>query len=354
MKLFESFGFSVKELIIGITLFGLVFAGTFISRTFRILKEDAFFSKNGTSVYLYEDSSLEDLISVLNTASVDFDEQELKWVSRLLGWRTFRKGHYRIEDKYSYDGFLSELAFGSQTPVDVTILPGITLERFSRDLGNQLMIDSASVIATFNDSTFISELNLSRERVFGRMLPETYKMYWTSSSQAVIKKVLSEFDKMVTNPFSSRIDSLDRTIDEIITMASIVEWEANIEEEKPVVAGLYWNRLKRRMHLQADPTISFALGERRRLLLEDYKIEHPYNTYMNYGLPPGPVTNPSLKTIEATLYPETHNYLYMVASPEGGHVFNRTYQEHLVDAEKWRKWLRQQYRIKRANERNGL
>ena len=143
------------------------------------------------------------------------------------------------------------------------------------------------------------------------------------------------------------------SIDEVIAMASIVEWEANIEDEKPIVAGLYWNRLKERMYLQADPTIIFAVGERRRLLLEDYKVDHPFNTYTKYGLPPGPVTNPSFQTIKATLYPEEHNYLYMVASPEGGHLFNRTYEEHLVDAEKWRKWLRQQYRIKRQREKEG-
>lgn len=354
MKLFDTLDISIKELGVGLAIFLLVFSISFFSRTHRIFKTDALHSESEVSLFIYNNSDLNGIIEQLNSTSITYNEDELRWVSNLLGWRSFKKGHYSVSGPISYDDFLSKLAFGSQTPVDVTILPGINIGRFSRNLGIQLLADSSEISLVFEDSTFLQSKGLSKEHLFGRMLPETFKMYWTAQPKAVINKVLNEFDDRVTNTFSARLDSLDKTIDDVLTMASIVEWEANLEDEKPIIAGLYWNRLDRRMHLQADPTISFALGERRRLLLEDYKIDHPFNTYTNYGLPPGPVTNPSLKTIKATLYPQEHNYLYMVASPEGGHIFNRTYKQHLVDADKWRKWLRRQYRIKRANEQNGI
>jgi UPF0755 protein len=182
------------------------------------------------------------------------------------------------------------------------------------------------------------------------MLPDTYLTYWTRSPKEIVNQILREFDKRVIDQHEGRFQELDYTPDEIVTLASIVEWEAKISEEKPVISGLYWNRLNRGMLLQADPTVNYALGERRRLLFEDYEFDHPFNTYVNKGLPPGPITNPSLSTIEATLYPQDHDYLYMVANPEGGHVFTKTFREHQRESEKWRIWLREQYRIKRQQE----
>ena len=348
------FDLSLKHISVGLLIFIGIFAITFGSRTVRLSKSDAFIASNDVSIYLNSDIQLDKLIDLLDTKEIEYNRQELKWVSPLLGWRSFKKGHYTLDGAYSYNDLLSKFAFGSQDPIPVTILPGITLERFSRNLGTFMSFDSSDVMSVFSDSTFVSSYGLTKEQMFGRMLPNTYNIYWTSTAESTIEKILDEFDGKVTKSFSSKSDSLGYSIDEIIAMASIVEWEANLESEKPIVAGLYWNRLKRRMYLQADPTISFAVGERRRLLLVDYKVDHPFNTYTKYGLPPGPVTNPSLQTIKATLYPEEHNYLYMVANPEGGHLFNRTYDAHLVDAEKWRRWIRQQYRIKRQREQDSV
>lgn len=353
MRIEQIFDMTKKELGIGIALLVTFFLMSFVSRTVRISQSEAIIGTENSEIFLEENARIDELVAIIDSAGIEFDEEELRWVSSLLGWRSFRKGAYTFDGEYSYDEFLTKLAFGSQDPVEVTILPGITVERFSRNLGQVMSFDSSDVMNAINDSLFTRSLGLSKEELFGRMLPDTYNIYWTSTPKSTIEKILNEFENRVSKPFANQADSLGHTIDEVIAMASIVEWEANIEEEKPVVAGLYWNRLDRRMYLQADPTISFAVGERRRLLLEDYKVDHPYNTYINYGLPPGPVTNPSLKTITATLNPQEHQYLYMVASPEGGHIFNRTYEQHLIDAEKWRAWLRQQYRIKRQREREA-
>ncbi len=316
----------------------------------RISAQTAVVSTIPTEVYLEEETDIDKLLAALSGTNLTFNEEELRWVSRLLGWRTFKKGHYQLEGEYSYDEFLTKLALGSQDPVSITILPGITIERFSRNVAYTMQFDSSEIASLFNDEAFLEEKGLNKEQLFGRMLPNTYDVYWTNSAQSVIERVLREFDSIVNQAYGAKADSLGYAIDEIVTMASIVEWEANIESEKPIVSGLYWNRLKNRMYLQADPTINYAVGERRRLLLQDYKVGHPFNTYTNFGLPPGPVTNPSLSTIKATLYPDEHDYIYMVANPEGGHVFNVDYEDHLRDSETWRRWLRKQYRIKRQRE----
>ena len=350
MNLSSTFSVNRSELSIGVITFLFIFLATFGSRQFRLSSGSALFVQDETALVIEKQIRIDELISILDSLNIEYSSDELAWSSRMLGWRTFKQGNYLLEGEYSYEVFLAKLARGIQDPVPVVILPGINKDRFAESISSQINVEKEAVLSVFSDSVFLNELNLSSEELFSRMLPETYLMYWTSTPKEVIRRVLREFDSQVIDRFSEDINEQGLTIDDIVTMASIVEWEANIEEEKPIVSGLYWNRFNQRMRLQADPTINFALGERRRLLFEDYKLEHPYNTYLYRGLPPGPITNPSLSTIEAAVYPQQHDYIYMVANPEGGHIFTRTFEEHQIESEKWRRWLRQQYRIKRQRE----
>lgn len=288
--------------------------------------------------------------SILADSGLVKDKKEVIWAGNLLGWRNFQKGHYQIDGNYSYDVLLSRMARGIQDPVALTVLPGLTEQRLIKTISRQMKFDSLSFSQTFNDTSFLSELEIDRKHLMGRMLPETYSIYWTISPKAVIEKIINEFDKLVIEPHRDLFEATDLTVDEIIILASIIEWEAKNNKEKNTISGLYWNRLKRGMKLQADPTVNYALNERRRLLYEDYKIDHPYNTYIYEGLPPGPITNPGLTSIEAALHPADHNYLYMVASPGGGHVFSETFEQHKKESAKWRKWLNEQYRKKRETE----
>lgn len=281
------------------------------------------------------------------------DTTEFSWAANIYGWNTFREGHYLVDRSFSYDTFLSKLARGIQDPVSVTVLPGQSEGMIARSLSQDLQFDSTAIAQTLNDSTFLAEQNIEKEDVIGRLLPNTYSLYWTASPQAVCKRIFEEFHQAVVEKYRPRFNDLDRTVDEIVTLASIIEWEAKSNNEKPTISGLYWNRLERGMRLQADPTVNFAIGERRRLLYKDYQVDHPYNTYQHAGLPPGPITNPSLSSIKAALYPEDHQYLYMVASPDGTHDFSKTFQEHKRKSEEWRRWLREQYRIKRQREQNS-
>ena len=341
------------ELVTGLLVLFFIFFSVFGSRQSRLAGNRALVFDKTYTIQLDQNKNVEELIVMLSNEHIEFDEDDFRWATKLLGWRAFKTGSYEVNGKYSYQSFLSKLALGIQDPVHVVILPGITEQKLVESLSTQLKFDSTEIATILTDSLFLEELGLSNHELLGRMLPETYHMYWTTSAASVVRRILKEFDDQVIYSLSEEVKSKGLEIQDILTMASIVEWEAKIEDEKSIISGLYWNRLNKRMRLEADPTVNFALGERRRLLFEDYKFKHPFNTYLNRGLPPGPITNPSYSSILAALRPMDHDYLYMVANPEGGHEFSRTFEEHQIASEKWRKWLREQYRLKRYNEANN-
>jgi len=343
--------FSFKELLVLIFVFLTVALSSYNSRSMRLYSNESIKISEPIDLYLYERTDLTELTELLDSLVMDFDRDEFNWAGQTLRWRVFSPGRYHINKSISYSELLSKLARGLQDPVRVTILPGLDMGRLSRNLSIQLRADSLSFRSIFNDSSSVAlELGLTAENLFSRMLPNTYEYFWTSDPEQVIRRVFREFNSSVEVNFREEIEASQLTLDEIIILASIVEWEARIDEEKPRISGLYLNRLNRGMLLQADPTVAYALGERRRLLFVDYELDHPYNTYKFSGLPPGPITNPTLSSIEAVLYPEEHDYLFMVATPEGLHRFSRTFQEHQVASEEWRRWLREQVRIGRERD----
>ncbi|MEO1022045.1 MAG: endolytic transglycosylase MltG [Bacteroidota bacterium] len=343
-----------SDVLIATIVLLISFSLVYGSRVIRYSTEYAVIFYEPTELILTEKTALDDLINLLKEKDTDFKEEEFYWVSRMEGWRYFTRGRYLLEGAYSYEIILSKLARGIQDPKSVVVLPGQTEERLIANLANEFWFEENELRELLSDSVWLSQYGIEMNQVSGRLFPDTYLMYWTSTPQTVIQRMLTEYEKSVLSPYQSVMDSLELTADEINTMASIIEWEYKYEEEKTTISGLYWNRLKRGMPLQADPTVNYAVGERRRLLFEDYQFEHPYNTYLNAGLPPGPITNPSLSSIKAALFPENHRYLYMVANPEGGHVFTRTFEEHKIESEKWRRWLQKQYRIKRQRESDSL
>lgn len=344
--------FSKNEYVTAAILFLAVAIFVFSSRTYRLYNTSAVSTTQTVVLFLDERTNLEQLADKLEELPVRLDKREMIWAGRLLGWRFFRPGRYELDNRYSYTMFLSDLARGIQTPGNVTVLPGTDVGRLSRHIARQVQADSASIAAQFNDSSSVAiQLGFTGEELFSRMLPNTYQMYWTSSPQNIVRRIYREFQSNIENRLTGLIAQSEFDIDEIVILASIVEWEARHAEEKPIISGLYINRLNRNMRLQADPTVLYALGERRRVLFEDYRIDHPYNTYIIRGLPPGPITNPDEASIRAVLEPEEHNFLYMVAAPGGRHVFSRTFEEHRRASAEWRSWIREQYRIQRERER---
>jgi UPF0755 protein len=344
---------SKDELIFGLLLTFLVTFVVAESRWSRLNNAKAISSEKAVHIYLNGRTTFEELTNKMDALGLIKSREEFKWAANLLGWHNFREGHYLVKEGISYDQFLSKLARGIQDPVSVTILPGKTKSDIVANIADNLQFDSLSFARVINDSAFLSSAGIQHKEVIGRLYPNTYSVYWTTSPKAFFKKILQVFNNSVVENHKSRFKELDLTINEAVTLASIIEWEAKNESEKQTISGLYWNRLNRGMRLQADPTVNFAVGERRRLLYKDYQIDHPYNTYLHRGLPPGPITNPSLSSIKAALYPQDHEYLYMVASPDGTHSFSKTFEGHKRKSAEWRKWLQKQYRIKKQRQREN-
>lgn len=344
----------MRELLSALLLFVIVLVLTFGSRYSRLYGNEALKVDSTTVLLLHERTGLQGLYEKFDSLGVETDRDELLWAGSILGWRNFRPGRYEIRGEESYSELLSAMARGIQDPGNILVHGGVDIPTLSQRLSRQLWADSSAIAAQFTDTSAIAvELNLTGEELFARMLPNTYQMYWTSTPESVVRRILQEFNQRIVNEMANEIEESQFTLKEIIILASIVDLEARNLEEKPKISGLYINRLNRNMLLQADPTVLYALGEKRRILFEDYRFEHPYNTYLYAGLPPGPITNPHESSIQAVLNPEEHDYLFMVATPEGHHEFNRTFDEHRKSSENWRIWLREQYRLKKEREEAG-
>ncbi len=168
------------------------------------------------------------------------------------------------------------------------------------------------------------------QRLEGFLYPETYYIAKDDSVQSIISMMLKEFDAHYTDEWQARVNELGLTTKEWVTMASIVEKEAVVEEDRPLIAGVFYNRLDLNMLLQSCATVQYALGETKSVLTnEDVQIDSAYNTYIHYGLPPGPIASPGYDSLYAALYPTDTDNLYFVAKPNGEHIFSKTYEEHL-------------------------
>lgn len=321
----------------------------FTSRSERLKGDAAITVREDTILLIHEPIGLEELVALMDEHGFVFDADELRWASGIHGWRRFHRGRYVFSEPMGYPDFFSKLALGLQDPMMLSIPPGADKEVLKQRIASHMSFEADELAAAMRDTSLLNRYGLESHQLYGRILPDTYEVFWTSTPRRLIERLLSEFDARVTRPYAERMQQLGRSVDEITTLASIIEWEARFEDEKPVISGLYWNRLNRRWRLQADPTVNYAKGERSRLVFADYRIDHPYNTYRVHGLPPGPITNPSLSSIRAALFPEEHNYMFMVATPEGRHAFSQSYAEHRRKSREWTDWLREQRRIRLEN-----
>ncbi len=341
---------SIKGFVLQFLLFGITAGIVFWVIHDRFEKSDAIYHDD-LEILLYDEINLDGLIHTIDSLNVQFDIDEFTWAANRLDRQNFRPGRYLLKGGMSYNRFLGKLGRGEEDPKMVMIHPGQTYELFYRRVANQFRFTRDELRAVMTDKAYIeSELGIESHLLFGRMIPNTYEFFWTTTPEGFLERMLREFDRAIA-PHADKMDEVNLTPDEVLTFASIVELEARYDHEKPKIAGLYWNRLNQRWRLQADPTVSYAVGERRRLFFRDYRVDHPYNTYRIHGLPPGPLTNPAMSSIRAVLNPDEHDYMFMVATPEGVHTFTRTYAEHRAESAKWSQWISEQQRIRQQRER---
>lgn len=248
-------------------------------------------------------------------------------------------GRYDVGSQASAFSVFRRLRNGSQSAVRLTIPILRTNEDLAEYLGREFQASADDFYMVLTDSTLLAKYNKTPATALCLFLPNTYEIYWDKTPAEILERMHREYRAFWTSARSAQAEAQELTPDEAFTLASIVEQETAYNPEKPQVAGMYLNRLRKAMPLQADPTVKYALGDfaLRRIMHHHLKIDSPYNTYRYRGLPPGPICIPSLESLQAVLNAATHSYLYMCAKEDfsGSHNFATTYAEHLRNAEKY-------------------
>jgi len=270
------------------------------------------------------------------------------WLTRKKKFTTPKGGMYLLKKDMSLNDLVNLLKSGQQTPIKITFNNQHTLENLARRIAQQIEADSTAIVNAMRNPTFLSENNLQPKSVLEICIPNSYEFYWNTSAEKFRNRMLKEYHRFWTPNRLGKAKKLQLTKSEVITLASIVQKETAQQKERPIVAGLYLNRLKSGWPLQADPTIIYVLKEKygndfivKRVLNKDLKIDSPYNTYKNKGLPPTLIGMPDISSIDAVLNPEKHRYYYMCASISniGFHDFARTLAQHNRNAGKYRRWI---------------
>jgi len=298
-------------------------------------------------LYIKGQTTYEELQNQLITDSVLVNNWSFTQVSRLMkyGPDQIPSGRYVIQPNWSNKQIISALRAGRQSPIKLTISNARTVEDIAGVVAKKIEPDSIEILALFNDASLIEEYGFKPETIISMILPDTYEMYWNTDAKGFFSKMKGEYD-IYWAKHTERVNTLDMSPAEISTLASIVEKESNSTSERPIIAGVYLNRLEQGVKLQADPTVVFGIGDFtiRRVLNRHLAQDTPYNTYLHEGLPPGPICMPSKSSIEAVLHAEEHDYLFFCAKPgyNAGHAFAVDNRQHERNASVYRKWLNQE------------
>jgi UPF0755 protein len=261
---------------------------------------------------------------------------------------TPRIGHFVLKPSMGNQQIINALRSGN-TPIQVVFNNQQTIADLSGRVAEQLELDSLSLIKEIESPHFMESVNLNREELLSLFLPNSYEMYWNISAAEFCQRMQRENNLFWIESRESKRKRLNMSRAEVITLAAIVNEESRKVDERPRVAGVYLNRLRRGMKLQADPTVVYAMKRQandfdlvvRRVLYKDLEINSPYNTYKYRGLPPGPITMPDIISVDAVLNAESHSYLFFVVDPKnpGYHLFASNYNEHLANRKVYVRWL---------------
>ncbi len=295
-------------------------------------------SRQAVSLYLRPGATLDDLVSELQQRDLLLREKDFRRAAMLLDFGPeVRPGHYRIAGGLSNPELIRPLRSGHQDPIRLTFGRYRDVQRLSARLAQVMAFDSASMASLLRHPDSLERFGLDEHTVLAAFLPNTYEVWWTNTPGQLLERMLREREQFWnTGSRRAKADSLGLSPLQVAVLASIVEEEQlALPQEWPRIAGLYLNRLRRGMPLEADPTVKFALGDPtlKRLYLKhiDQTADSPYNTYRHAGLPPGPIGTASPAAMDAVLNAENHNYLFLCARADlsGYHAFAATYAEHL-------------------------
>lgn len=307
---------------------------------------NAFNLKETAYVYIDTDDTVDSVYCKVSSAAEPqafIGSCGFKLMSTLKRFTTPRTGKYAIEPGMNMFTCVRHLANGSQVPVNLTVPEVRTVSDMAQRLSSQLMISADEIEEALADKAFMDSLGYDAANIPCLFVPNTYEIYWNTSAEGLLTRLNKEKNTFWNDERTSKAKQMDMTPNQVITLASIVESETSYGPEKATVAGLYIHRMQIDMPLQSDPTVIFAIGDFNihRVTLAQTRYQSPYNTYLNNGLPPGPIRIPSIQGIDAVLNYDHNDYVYMCAKEDfsGSHNFTSSYSEHLANARRYQQAL---------------
>lgn len=252
----------------------------------------------------------------------------------------YKAGYYSLSQAMSMDEIMEMIKKGSALTVRFTIPEGYDIKRTTERLVSEDLIDASEFQNQIENGSFdyyfLADATKGKYRLEGYLYPDTYEVFPNATEEEIINKMLSRFDELFTMEYKDQLSKSGLTINELITLASIIEREAILPADRPIIASVFYNRMKIDMPLQSCATVQFILGDQKaKLSLDDIAIDSPYNTYKISGLPPGPICSPGIESIKAALNPTQTDYLYFLAKGDGSTVFSTTYEDFLANKAKY-------------------
>ncbi len=296
------------------------------------------------SIYIPTGTDYEGVKELLYSKGLIIQRKDFEWWAEKKNYAArVMPGHYVIQNGLNNDELINLLRSGDQTPVNVTFNNLRNLYQLAGIVSSQIEADSSAIIHLLKSPSFLTNKTVDSANLKGVFLPNTYEFWWNTSAEGFVDRMFEENAKFWNERRLNKTAEVGLTKEEVITLSSIVEKETNKNDEKPVIAGVYLNRLESKWRLQADPTVVYAIGDFtiRRVLNKHKEFDSPYNTYEHLGLPPGPICIPSISSIDAVLNPTSSDYMFFCARDDlsGYHAFAKTNAEHRKNARKYQKAL---------------
>lgn len=336
----------IRKIIVAVLVIGAVGGGYLGWNMYEALYQPNVVLEDSDDPYLYiaTGASFQDVVNKLYERKLIVNRNTFEWVADQKKYRNhIHSGRYKIQSGMTNPELVDLLRSGEQVPVKLVFHNLRTLPELAGKVAEQIEADSASLIEALLSDEVAQSYGFNSHTFRSMFIPNTYQVRWNSNTEQFLDRMAREFKSFWNEKRKSKARRLKMEQSEVHTLASIVEEETGRMEDAPRIAGVYVNRLKRGMPLQADPTLKWALGDFsiKRLLDKDKAIDSPYNTYKNKGLPPGPIRLADIRYVDAVLNSESHDYIYFCAREDlSGHTnFAKSYAQHLVNARKYHRAL---------------
>ncbi|MCJ8209553.1 endolytic transglycosylase MltG [Mucilaginibacter sp. RS28] len=299
---------------------------------------------NKEYLYIHTGANFQEVYDTIRKDGMVKDTTTFLWAAHNMKYTNrVKPGKYRLKPGMSNRKFINMLAAGNQEPVKLSFHNLRLKTQFAGFLAKNIEPDSASIIHLLDSTSYLQQYGFTPENVYVMFMPNSYQFYWNTTPEKFFTRMNSEYEKFWTPERKQKAAAINLSPIQVSILASIVDAEALHDDEMPKIAGLYLNRLKKGMHLQADPTVIFATGDFtiHRVLNKYLSTPSPYNTYLNAGLPPGPIMMPSVNAVKAVLNHENHDYIYMCAKEDfsGYHNFATNEAEHKANARRFQQAL---------------